>query len=201
MPRYKLPEVDEKTSKPLIFGEDPLGDERLDDFQYAMQHRDASYVPGYSEAKQQNELRVKDGKPPIPMPKLQWVRVKRRDGASYVADTDEGMVEWRRLGYKAMGVADLDRYGFGWPPAAGSGPTPDGLICRGGDLALFFVDEERAERNRQARYQTIHETERDSLEKTVEVAPKYKGKIEPIRDERFDEDGKFFLGDSNTPNL
>lgn len=203
MPRYKLPTGEGVQTKPLVFGESAFDSDRLDDFEYAMGHRDASYVPGYHEQRVENEMRVKDGKPPIPMPRLQWVRIKRPNAADYVAETDEGMVEWIRLGYKAMGTSDLERYGYGWPPAAGSGPTPDGLICRGGDLALFFIDEERADRNRRAQAQELRDLKSDDLAKTFE--PKdpasARGKIESLADERYDEDGKFFLGETSAPEL
>ena len=62
-----------------------------------------------------------------------------------VTESDEGMVEWLRLGYRACGVDDLESFGFGFPPTAHVGS--DGLIRRG-DVALFVVDDDRAERNR-----------------------------------------------------
>jgi len=149
--RYSLPDGEGVQTKPLIFGASAYDTDRLDDLEFSGERFDGSYVPGYSELRTENELAVKDGRKPVPLPRLQWVRIKKPDGATYVPSTDEGMVEWVRLGYRACGVDDLKKYGYGWPPAAGHGPNPDGLICRGGDVALFIVDEERAERNRRAR--------------------------------------------------
>lgn len=194
MPKYSLPQVDTKLQKPLIFGGDALDTERLDDFEFAAANFDAAYVPGYSEQRMDNEIRVRDGKKPIPMPKLQWVRIKRPNAADHVSETDEGMVNWLQKGYRSMGLSDLERYGYGWPPAAGSSVSPDGLICRGGDLALFFVDEIRAARNYTRR-------EAELASEGDRIPESRTGEIYPIEDERFDEDGKLFLGNANTPNL
>jgi len=194
-PRYSLPDVKEEISKPLIFGESAYDTDRLDDLDFANRHWDAAYVPGYSEQRVENERRVRDGQPPIPLPRLQWVRIKRPDASTYVAETDEAMVNWRRDGYKSMGLTDLKRYGYGWPPAAGSGPGPDGLICRGGDLALFFIDEVRAERNRLQRESDLRE------EKDFEPVSKT-GEVYADDAERYDEEGRLFFDDnSNVPNL
>ena len=193
--RYPLPPAGKAPSKPLIFGESAYDTDRLDDLEYANRHWDAAYVPGYSEQRVENEQRVKDGKSPIPMPRLQWVRVKRPNAAEYVSETDEAMIEWSRLGYKAMGRADLERYGYGWPPAAGSGPGSDGLICRGGDLALFFIDEDRADRNRIRRNSQLRD-EKDFIPDSKT------GEVVPIEEERFDEEGQLFFDEnSNIPNL
>jgi len=198
MPKYSIPE--QGPSKPLVFGEGALDTERLEGYEVAMQQFDASYVPGYSEAKVENELRVRDGKPPIPIPKLQWVRVKKPNAADWVSETDEGMVEWRRLGFRAMGKDDLRKYGYGWPPAAGSGPDSDGLIRRG-DLALFFVDESRASRNRKVRDLELSEEAENAVIKQFDPGEKARGKIESLPEKRSDEEGRFFLGDSNIPDL
>lgn len=129
--------------KPLIWADDPLENDRYDDLSFRGA-RDASYVPGYSEKRTENEIRVRDGKPSLPIPRLQWVRGSNRAGED-VSIADEGMMEWRRLGYRACGLDDLESMGFGMPPTAHVGP--DGTIRRQ-DLILFFVDEKRAQRNR-----------------------------------------------------
>jgi hypothetical protein len=130
--------------KPLIFETNPFDDERLDDVEFSATRFDASYVPGYSEKIIENELRERDGRPQFPLPRLEWVRVTKK-GGQIVSEGDEGMLEWLKLGYRACGVADLESMGFGFPPTAHVGS--DGLIRRG-DVALFFVGDERAERNR-----------------------------------------------------
>lgn len=130
--------------KPLIFETNPFDDERLDDFEFSTANFDPSYVPGYGEKRNENQHRLREGKPLIPLPRLQWVRISKRSGLQ-VNESDEGMIEWLRLGYRACGVDDLESLGFGFPPSAHVGS--DGLIRRG-DEALFFVGEDRAERNK-----------------------------------------------------
>lgn len=179
MPHYKLPDVADDLKKPLVFGESVHNTERLDDYEFASRRWDASYVPGFSELRAENELAVKDGKKPVPIPRLQWVRLTKPDGATYVSETDEGMVEWSRLGYRACGLADLERHGFGWPPAAGSGPRPDGTIRRGGDLALFIVDEDIAARNRAERQAELGD-------ETQFIPESKTGEVYPLDDERKD---------------
>ena len=66
--RYPIPT--EGPDKPLVFGESAFDTDRLDDLEYAMGHRDASYVPGYHEQRVENEQRAKDGKSLIPIPRL-----------------------------------------------------------------------------------------------------------------------------------
>lgn len=196
MPNYQLPKGDNIQAKPLIFGKSALDDDRLDGFEKALGRYGVTYVPGYSEMKAENELRIKDGNAPIPIPRLQWVRIKRPNAGDYVVETDEGMVEFVRLGYRAMGVEDLDRYGYGWPPAAGSKPNSDGLICIG-DLALFYVDADTAKRNRRIRQAELKEEAQGALEKQYEPGAEdiAERKISPLTDDRSDEDGKLFLGD------
>lgn len=132
--------------KPLIFETNPLDEEFLDEFDqdFGVSRFDASYVPGYSEKRIENQIRARDSKPLLPLPRLEWVRVTKK-GGQMTSESDEGMVEWLRLGYRACGVDDLESFGFGFPPTAHVGS--DGLIRRG-DVALFVVGDERAERNR-----------------------------------------------------
>jgi hypothetical protein len=130
--------------KPLIFETNPFDEERLDDIEFAAHQFDPSYVPGYGEKRNENQLRGRDKKPLLEMPRLQWVRITKKSGLQ-VTESDEGMLDWLKLGYKACGVDDLHNMGYGFPPTAHVGA--DGLIRRG-DLALFFVGEDRAERNR-----------------------------------------------------
>ena len=130
--------------KPLIFETNPFDEERLDDIEFASAQFDPSYIPGYGEKRNENQMRGRDRKPLMGMPRLQWVRISKKSGIQ-VNESDEGMLDWLKLGYKACGVDDLQNMGFGFPPTAHVGA--DGLIRRG-DLALFFVGEDRAERNR-----------------------------------------------------
>jgi hypothetical protein len=130
--------------KPLLFADNPFGDDRQDDVEFVEAMFDSSYVPGYSDRRRENELRVRAGKAPLKMPRLQWVRVVAGDGTT-VRTSDEGMMDWMRQGYRALGLDELKGIGCELPPTAHVGP--DGLIRRG-DLALFIVGESRAERNR-----------------------------------------------------
>lgn len=133
--------------KPLLFGENPFEDLRVDGMDLP-DTVDASYVPGYSDVRRLNELRRVKGEPLLPQKgRAQWVRITRKSG-DFVNESDEGMTEWMRLGYRACGLDDLQRLGWGMPPAATVGP--DGLIRRG-DAALFFVDADRADENRAIR--------------------------------------------------
>lgn len=132
--------------KPLLFADSMFDDERTDAFESMNLSWDPSYVPGYSEARRANEQREARGEAMIPIPRLLWVRVAHTDGRM-VSATNEGMLNYLKLGYRACGLSDLEAQGWGKPPTATVGP--DGLIRRG-DLALFIVGEERAERNRAA---------------------------------------------------
>lgn len=132
--------------KPLLFADTYFDDERIDDLERVDTRYDASYVPGYSEAKRDNEIRASKGYETVPLPRLQWVRVARSNGR-IATESDEGMVNFLKLGYRACGLQDLENNGWGMPPSASVGP--DGLVRRG-DLALFIVGTERAERNREA---------------------------------------------------
>lgn len=137
-------------TKPMIFADDPLEgmDETLD---LRAGNWDTSYVRGYSELKKENQLRERDGKAPLPLPRLQWVRISKGD--SDVSETDEGMLSWRRLRYRACGTDQLKElaeeywpdYGYEFPPTAHV--ASDGTIRRG-DLALFFIPPRLAEMNR-----------------------------------------------------
>ena len=130
--------------KPLIFEKNPFEDERLDDIEFSTANFDPSYIPGYGERRNENQHRLRQGKPILPSPRMQWVRIVKKSGLQ-VNESDEGMLDWLKLGYRACGVDDLESMGFGFPPTAHVGA--DGLIRRG-DLALFFVGEDRASRNR-----------------------------------------------------
>ena len=131
--------------KPLLFAENPLADMRVKGMDARPDHLDPSYIPGYSDVRWQNDLRRAKGQKTLPQnARAQWVRVSRRDGTT-VRETDEGMMEWLRLGYRAAGLDDLKKLGWEMPPTAEVGA--DGLIRRG-DLALFYVDAEQADENR-----------------------------------------------------
>lgn len=142
-PQIDVPEG--TPDKPTLFA-NPFDDERMDDMELAESLWDMSYVPVYSELRRENDIRASKGEQLHPIPKLLWVRVSKPDG-SQVQQSDEGMIEVFRLGFRACGVGDLKNYGFGMPPTGYVGP--DGLIRRGVDLALFIVGEERANRNRE----------------------------------------------------
>lgn len=152
MPRKTRPkdskqpgEASEAPSKPLVFVDNPFDDERTDAVEGYAGDWDNSYVPGYSEARRENELRRAQGKDDVPIPKLYWARVSTGDG-SFLGESDEGMMQTLQLGYVATGKDDLESMGFGMPPQAHV--DENGLIRRG-DAALFHISAERAERNRE----------------------------------------------------
>lgn len=136
---------DAKPRKPLVFVDNPFDDERMDAAEGFEGEWDNSYVPGYSEARRENELREARGEKRVPLPKLYWARVSKGDG-SFLGESDEGMMQTLQLGYKATGQDDLESMGFGMPPQASV--DENGLIRRG-DSALFHVSEDRAKRNRE----------------------------------------------------
>ena len=161
--------------KPLLFADNPLNDARVSGSE-GLGSMDASFVPGYSNVRQNNDLRRAKGQKPLPQnARAQWVRVTRKSG-EYVSTSDEGMMEWMRLGYVACGLDDLKRLGWSMPPTAQVGE--DGLIRRG-DLALFYVDAERAEENRaEQRGTNVEAGKRDLDIKSPEV--------KDVEDERVD---------------
>lgn len=123
--------------KPLLFGDATFDAKRIEAMRQVESEWDNSYVPGYSEARRDNELRVRDGKKPIAIPRLQWLRVGHLD-AKDVGNKD--MLEWARLGYQFVTEEDLKSWGFAMPPAAHV--AADGRIRRE-DVALAFVSPEQ----------------------------------------------------------
>jgi hypothetical protein len=111
---------------------------------------DANYVPGYSDHRHLNELRVRRGEKPIPLPaKLHWIRAT----GERVGYRD--LMEWTRKGYKVIDDAEerdgkpfsetLAQHGWGWPPV---GTIQNGMIRKGNeDLILAYVDGDRARQN------------------------------------------------------
>lgn len=131
-----------QAQKPLLFGNAMFEAAALEDIEkFEDENFDWSYVPGYSEQRRMNELRVRDGKKPIPMDKLYWPRASRVDGTN--VDYREA-VTVSRLGYRACTVDDLKERGWGMPPAGHV--APDGTIRRE-DTVLAIVDSERAAKN------------------------------------------------------
>lgn len=130
------------SQKPMLFGDLKFDARALEDVEkFEGENFDWSYVPGYSEQRRMNELRVRDGQKPIPMDKLYWPRVTRVDNSN--VDYREATTV-SRLGYRACSVDDLKERGWGMPPGAHVGA--DGLIRRE-DTALAIVDFDRAEKN------------------------------------------------------
>lgn len=164
--------------KPLIFADNPFDDERLDDLQFQDTHWDGSYVPGYSETRHENELRVKRGQKPIETPRLQWVRISKTGGEDVTAG-DEAMVNWMKLGYRACGLDDLEAYGWKMPPTAHL--AADGTIRRG-DQALFIVSAKRAAYN--------HRLDREKRHASKGQIPESRsGEVYPVEEERTDFSG------------
>lgn len=145
--------------KPLLTGDAALTYGQIEKMREQRARWDDSYVPGYSEKSRENQLRINRGEDPVPMPRLQWIRIRN------VNNEDVGMperVNWHMLGYQLCTKEDLEKHGWGMPPAA----TIDvnGNIRRL-DQALAIVDAAQAERNREYQKQQnaqFHATPLDS---------------------------------------
>jgi hypothetical protein len=130
-------------AKPLLFGDATLDAARIEEMRAIEGQWDRSYVPGYGEARRKNEWLIRDGKKPIPMDRLQWVRVGHVDGRE-VGDRD--MLDWALNGYQFITKQELTDRGWGMPPTAYV--DSQGRIRRE-DLALAFVDAKQAAKNRE----------------------------------------------------
>lgn len=155
--------------KPLIFADSPI--DGMDDEMDSLGRYDdplashPSYIHGYSNVKRENALRARDGLDQIPLPRAQWVRISKGGGEN-VSSTDEAMHNWRKLGYRAVGLDDLEA--LGWDMPATAHVAADGTIRRG-DLALFMVSEARAQHNREVEARVKTEA------KAAELAPQHEG--------------------------
>ena len=128
------------------------------------QSHDPSYIPGYSEQVQANDLATGDdlefrqrhrhlgndpkahfyrliGAEPKPLAvEFAWLRVNDPGGnRSYNADVD--LMEYTSDGYIPATVETLTKYGYGFPPAGHK--APDGTIRRL-DTMLYFIDGSKA---------------------------------------------------------
>lgn len=129
--------------KPILWGDKTFDAERIEEYRRLERNWDRSYVPGYSEIRRDNEIRVKEGDKPIPHDRLQWVRVSRTGGN----DVDhKDLLEWGMLGYQFCTEDDLLERGWKMPPTAHV--AADGTIRRE-DLALAIVDKETARLNKE----------------------------------------------------
>lgn len=141
------------STKPLMFGDAAMDAQRVESARELYEQWDHAYVRGYSEQRRENDRRAAKGEDPVPMDRLQWVRVSKVDGR----DTDmRDRGAFMRLGYRlVIGEAEaqtcqdfIDRDwgapGTGVPDAAYV--APDGTIRRE-DSALAIVDYEQAQRN------------------------------------------------------
>ena len=130
-------------AKPLLFGDTTLDADRIDEIRSQdAAGWDRSYVPGYGEQRRSNELRVRDGKKPIPLDRLQWIRLNHIDGKE-VGERD--MLQWALDGYQFITLQELKDRGYGMPPTAYV--DSQGRIRRE-DLALAFVDNAQARKNK-----------------------------------------------------
>lgn len=144
--------------KPMLFGNVHLDASAIEDLEkFEGQGFDNSYVPGYSEQRQLNELAVRRGEKEKPIDRLYWARVSRIDGTN--VDYREATTV-SRLGYRACTVEDLKARGWGMPPGAHVGS--DGLIRRE-DTALAIVDNDRATRNKKRQREVNAEFEGRSV--------------------------------------
>lgn len=127
--------------KPLIFGDATLDADRLESLEDLHQNWDNSYIPGYSEFRQENDRRMSRGLKPLEGPRAQWVPI----GNSTGGDIDyRNIFPYVKLGYRFVEVDDLEKLGWGFPPTAYV--AEDGTIRRE-DTALAFVSAERAAHN------------------------------------------------------
>ena len=145
-----------KTSKPLLFADDRSDAQRFD----PRLHRgslDPSRIPGYSEIVTANDIdkaddlwfreknlgKTKDqvyreiGASPQVLPvEFQWLPVSGAAGggiSSHQARVLDGMKN--QQGFRLATVEDLEREGYGFPPAGRL--AEDGTIRRGSDVGLF----------------------------------------------------------------
>jgi hypothetical protein len=149
--------------KPVIlhdYTEDAEREEALQFDPRVFDNADPSYIPGYSEIVQANDIEKANDlvfanqhegtgitkeyvytkilkTHPRKLPVIfRWLRVAAPNGTnSYNADRDR--MDYTKRGYRIASVEDLDRHGFGRPPAAHV--EADGTIRRD-DVALFVVD-------------------------------------------------------------
>lgn len=151
--------------KPLMFGDKTLDFEQLEAFDQIMEAGwDSAYIPGYSDKRRENEIRVKEGQKPIPLPlRFQWIRASTVNGKA-VATTE--MYNWARLGYRKATKDVLEENGYGMPPAAFV--NPDGDIMKE-DLVLAFVPEDIARRNQSRQNQINAEFQGFAAEDHIEV--------------------------------
>lgn len=142
-------------TKPLMYGDATFDVDRLDEIERVEMNYDNSYIEGYSEARMENDIRMRQGLEPIEMDRLLWIRVSTTEGLDSMSDRGK----WARLGYQLV-MGDhkdqscqclLDR-SWGGPKGlpASSHVSRDGMIRRE-DSALAIVDSEVARRNRERR--------------------------------------------------
>jgi hypothetical protein len=157
-------------AKPLFFGDGAFAEDSLEQIEKIDREWDRSYVPGYSEKRVENERRRKDGLAELPTPRLQWVPVTKPDGTS---SDQRDMMPWFQLGYRFVEEGDFARLGItGMPPTAIKGS--DGLIRRG-DVALAYVDEERAKFNQRRQANINAEAHAATVRGAVEVTESKNG--------------------------
>ena len=149
-------------AKPLLFGDATLDADRIEEIRAQDDIGwDRSYVPGYSEVRRANELRVRDGKRPVEQDRLQWIRLNTSDGKE-VGDRD--MLGWALTGYQFITVQEMKDRGFGMPPTAYV--DTQGRIRRE-DLALAFVDYAQSRKNidREAVTRAAFQAEKPTLDR------------------------------------
>lgn len=157
------------SKKPLLFGEsyENAIDKEMD--RNLMIENDPGWIPGYSEQVRANEISAIDPTQrnfttarefktssgvqlrdhylqtfgaeakPLPM-RLKWVRVSGMDGTEN-KNVRTDLAVYKRDGYQFASKELLEKHGYTVPPVAEVGA--DGLIRRG-DVALMYVDAERA---------------------------------------------------------
>jgi len=179
-------------SKPVILGDYDLHKEDTEAFDFSAyfdKAQDPSYIPGYSEQVQANEIGAvpenvwyeqhKDtgitkesqykliGKHPAPLPvEYMWLRTQDVSGLPS-ASVARGLMEYADRKYRvARWPNDLEPYGFGQPPAGHL--EADGTIRRD-DVTLYVVDGRAATAFRKAQQEYTQKLENPTGRDGVEV--------------------------------
>lgn len=151
-------------TKPLLWDTNPMEvtERELESNEMLRASNDPNWIPGYSEQRhaaalknaeygsmsyQQRDLQLKMlGVDNMDDPPIHITSVRVSNLAGEVNDNVMlDMAHYKKDGYKQMTVEDLERYGMRMPPLYHI--AADGSIRRG-DVALMFVDAQRAKLTR-----------------------------------------------------
>ena len=178
--------------KPVILNDYKLGQEDEEAFDFSGHFNktiEPSYIPGYSELVQANDIAATDdhvwyeqhretkhtkehfygviGSNPKPLPvRFMWLRTQSVGGL-HSADVANQLMEYERRKYRtARYPEDFEPHGFGFPPAAHK--EADGTIRRD-DVTLYVVDGRAADAFDKAQQQYTRDLENPVGRDGVEV--------------------------------